>query len=174
MWPRSSTPSDSELEAFELFELRDRDLEVPTALYALVARARAVAGGRERVPARLRLRDRRGRWLVLHASSLAGPGTPDGGSVAIVIEAAKSAEIAPIIIEAYSLTSRERDVLGAVARGGSTAEIAAELFLSPHTVRDYIKTVLEKFSVSSRAELVARLYGEHYADRLHATMVEVD
>ena len=93
--------------------------------------------------------------------------------MAIVIEAAKSAEIAPIIIEAYSLTPRERDVLGAIARGGSTAEIAAELFLSPHTVRDYVKTVFEKVGVSSRSELVARLFGEHYADPLHATMVDV-
>ena len=93
--------------------------------------------------------------------------------MAVVIDAAKSAEIAPIIIEAYSLTQRERDVLGAIARGGSTAEIAAELFLSPHTVRDYVKTVFEKFGVSSRSELVARLYGEHYSDRLHETMVHV-
>jgi len=136
-----------------------------TAIYALVNRARAVAEGRERAPLRLRLRDERGRWLVLHASPLSD------GLVAVVIEAAKSAEIAPIIIEAYSLTPREREVLGAIARGGSTSEIAAELFLSPHTVRDYVKTVFEKLGVSSRSELVARLYGEHYADRLHETMV---
>jgi DNA-binding CsgD family transcriptional regulator len=64
-------------------------------------------------------------------------------------------------------------VLGAIARGATTAEIAAELFLSPHTVRDYVKTVFEKFAVSSRAELVARLYGEHYTDPLHETMVHV-
>jgi DNA-binding CsgD family transcriptional regulator len=72
------------------------------------------------------------------------------------------------------LTARERDVLGAIARGRSTAEIAAELFLSPHTVRDHVKTVFEKFSVSSRSELVAELYGEHHADRFHDTMVHVD
>jgi DNA-binding NarL/FixJ family response regulator len=162
------------ISSLEFLGLRDRDLEVPTALYALVARARAVAEGRERIPARLRLRDRRGRWLVLHASAMSGPGAADGGSVAVVIEAAKSAEIAPIIIEAYSLTPRERDVLGALARGGSTGEIAAQLFLSPHTVRDYIKTVFEKVGVSSRAELVARLFGEHYSDAMHETLVHLD
>jgi DNA-binding NarL/FixJ family response regulator len=171
LWAVSPVRGRAGLESLEAFDLRQLDLEVPTALLALVARARAVAEGRERVPARLRLRDQRGRWLVLHASSLAGPGSPEPGSVAVVIEAAKSAEIAPIIIEAYSLTSRERDVLGAIARGGSTAEIAAELFLSPHTVRDYVKTVFEKVGVSSRGELVARLFGEHYSDRVHDTMV---
>jgi DNA-binding CsgD family transcriptional regulator len=160
-------------DALDVFGRRDCGFQVPTPLYALVARARAVAEGRERAPARLRLRDRRGRWLVLHASALSGPGSPDGGAVAIVIEAAKSAEVAPIIIEAYGLTKRERDVLAAIARGGTTAEIAAELFLSPHTVRDYVKTVFEKFGVSSRAELVARLFGEHYADRLHDTMIDI-
>ena len=65
-------------------------------------------------------------------------------------------------------------MLGAIARGGSTAEIAAELFLSPHTVRDYVKTVFEKLGVSSRGELVARLFAEHYSDPVHATMVHAD
>jgi DNA-binding CsgD family transcriptional regulator len=174
LWPTAPEPTAHDAASLDIFGLRDRDLQVPTALFALVARARAVADGRERAPSRLRLRDARGRWLVLHASPMTGPGSPDGWSVAVVIEAAKSAEIAPIIIEAYSLTPREREVLGAIARGGSTAEIATELFLSPHTVRDYVKTVFEKLGVSSRSELVARLYGEHYSDRLHETMVHSD
>lgn len=172
LWPCSATGCDDGPASLDLYELRDCDQAVPTPLYALAARARAVAEGRERVPARLRLRDQRGRWLVLHASALSSP-DGGGGTVAIVIEAAKSAEVAPIVIEAYSLTPRERDVLAAIARGESTAEIAAQLFLSPHTVRDYVKTVFEKVGVSSRNELVARLFSEHYADPLHATMAHV-
>lgn len=173
LWPCSPDACDPDAPSplLDLGELRDCAMEVPTPLYALAARARAVAEGRERVPARLRLRDRRGRWLVLHASAMSNPGGGGGSTVAIVIEAAKSAEVAPIVIEAYSLTPRERDVLAAIARGESTAEIAAALFLSPHTVRDYVKTVFEKVGVSSRNELVARLFGEHYSDPLHATMI---
>jgi DNA-binding CsgD family transcriptional regulator len=159
------------LDALDVNRLRELDQAVPTPLYALVSRARAVADGRERAPARLRMRDRRGRWLVVHASVLEGPAAPGHDSVALVFEAAKSAEIAPIVIEAYGLTKRERDVLSAIARGGSTSDIATELFLSPHTVRDYVKTVFEKVGVSSRGELVAKLFGEHYSDRLHETMV---
>jgi DNA-binding CsgD family transcriptional regulator len=41
-------------------------------------------------------------------------------------------------------------------------------------VRDYVKTVFEKLGVSSRGELVARLFAEHYADPLHASMVHAD
>jgi DNA-binding CsgD family transcriptional regulator len=176
LWPCSATDDAPDPTSLDLGELRDCAMAFPTPLYALAARARAVADGRERVPARLRLRDQRGRWLVLHASALSSPvgaGQAGGGTVAIVIEAAKSAEVAPIIIEAYSLTPRERDVLAAIARGESTAEIAAQLFLSPHTVRDYVKTVFEKVGVSSRNELVGRLFGEHYHDPLHTTMVQV-
>jgi DNA-binding CsgD family transcriptional regulator len=174
LWPElADQAEDSVVTSLEPRESADGLIDVPNALIALVARARALAEGRDRVPARLRLRDGRGRWIVLHASALSGPASPDG-SVAVVIEAAKSAEIAPIIIESYSLTPREREVLGAVARGGSTNEIAAELFLSPHTVRDHVKTVFEKVGVSSRGELVAKLFGEHYSDRLHETMLHLD
>jgi DNA-binding CsgD family transcriptional regulator len=148
------------------------DLEAAVPIIPLLARARAAAAGRIDGHARLRLRDRAGRWLVLHASVL--DGANGGGSIAVVVEPAKSADIAPIIIEGYGLTPRERDVVRAIARGASTPEIAAQLFLSAHTVRDYIKSVFEKVNVSSRAELVARLFAEHYADPFHDTLVHLD
>jgi DNA-binding CsgD family transcriptional regulator len=148
------------------------DLQAPVPIIPLLARARAVAAGLEDGDARLRFRDRTGRWLVLHASCLAG--RAGDGTVAVVVEPAKSAEIAPIVIEAYGLSPRERDVVGAIARGSSTPEIAAELFLSTHTVRDYIKSVFEKVGVSSRGELVAKLFAEHYADPFHADLVHID
>ena len=148
------------------------DLQLAVPIVPLLARARAVAAGLDDGPARLRLRDGTGRWLVLHASCLSG-GTADG-AVAVVVEPAKSTDIAPIVIEAYGLSPRERDVVRAVARGSSTPDIAAELFLSAHTVRDYIKSVFEKVGVSSRGELVAKLFAEHYTDDLHATAVHVN
>ena len=49
-----------------------------------------------------------------------------------------------------------------MARGLGTADIADELYLSPHTVRDHIKTIFEKVGVTSRGELVATLFAEHY------------
>lgn len=170
LWPMTALGDGWASDPNALFELRDRGVGVPTPLFALVAKARAVADGRERGPARLRLRDERGRWILLHASTMSTTeGTRD--HVALMIEAAKSADVAPIIIDAYSLTARERDVLRAIARGASTAEIASQLCLSHHTVRDYVKTVFEKIGVSSRGELVARLFAEHYSDGLHARMV---
>lgn len=148
-----------------------RDLDVPTPIYPLLARARAYADGRERAEARLRVRDAKGRWLLLHASALHGSSGDTCGGVALVVEPAKSADVAPIIIEAYGLSSRERDVVRLIAQGASTSEMAAALFLSQHTVRDYVKTVFEKVGVSSRGELVAKLFAEHYTGPLHEVLV---
>jgi DNA-binding NarL/FixJ family response regulator len=170
----SGMPTSSEIptarQVDELFSRVELERQI-SPIWALLSRARAVAEGVDNRAARLRLRDQRGRWLVLHASALRSHEDSSPASVAVVIEPATSSEIAPIIIEAYSLTPRERDVVGALARGDTTSEIAARLFLSPHTVRDHIKTVFEKVGVSSRAELVARLFAEHYTERAHADMV---
>jgi DNA-binding CsgD family transcriptional regulator len=50
-----------------------------------------------------------------------------------------------------------------VARGYGAAEIADALLLSAHTVRDHVKTIFDKVGVSSRGELVAKQFAEHYA-----------
>ena len=168
-------PEDAEPDSWiaHLSDPAALDLDRPVPVIPLLAHARAVALGHENGPAKLRVRDRNGRWLVLHASYLAGS-TPTGGGIAVVVEPAKGSEIAPIIIEAYGLSPRERDVVKGLARGASTPEMARELFLSPHTVRDYIKTFFEKVGVSSRGELVAKLFAEHYSDPLHDRLVHLD
>lgn len=43
-----------------------------------------------------------------------------------------------------------------------------------HTVPDYIKAVFEKVGVSSRGELVAKLFADHYADPFHDTLIHID
>jgi DNA-binding CsgD family transcriptional regulator len=146
-----------------LAELNNADgFAVPTAVLAVIAQARAVAADRQHGPARLRLRSRRGQWLVLHASPLR---SSIGGTdlVAVVIEPAQSGEIAPIIVQAYQLTPREQEITQLLAQGLGTADIAGRLLISPHTVRDYIKTIFEKTGVRSRGELTAQLFAEHWA-----------
>ena len=54
------------------------------------------------------------------------------------------------------LTDRESQVLELVAEGKTTKEIAAELFLSAGTVRNYISTILDKLHVGNRIEAIAR------------------
>jgi DNA-binding NarL/FixJ family response regulator len=59
-----------------------------------------------------------------------------------------------------SLTPREREVLGLVARGLSNDQISAQLFLSPATVKTHINRILSKLGHSSRAQLVVTAYEE--------------
>jgi DNA-binding NarL/FixJ family response regulator len=57
------------------------------------------------------------------------------------------------------LSPRERDVALLMAQGQSNAMIAAELFLSPHTVRMHVSRVLQAFGAPTRAGVAAILHG---------------
>ena len=107
-------------------------------------------------------------WLVIHAAPLRGA---DEDTIALVIEPAKASEVAPIIVEAYGLTARELDVTRLVARGLKTADIAARLHLSAHTVRDHLKAIFEKVGVHNRKDLMGHVFFEHFLPRIadHAT-----
>jgi DNA-binding CsgD family transcriptional regulator len=132
-------------------------VRLPMLAVSTFMRARAEPGR----TARARLRSASGRWLVCHASCLRDGDGDD--TTALVIEPAKASEIAPIIAEAYELSQREREIAQLVARGLGTADIAAHLHLSTHTVRDHLKAVFDKVGVSSRGELVAKVFAEHYS-----------
>jgi two-component system response regulator DesR len=54
------------------------------------------------------------------------------------------------------LTARERDVLAASRRYATVAEIAAHLFLSSGTVRNYLSAAMQKLGARTRAEAVRR------------------
>jgi DNA-binding CsgD family transcriptional regulator len=144
--------------------------ELPTEVLTVSARARAIAAGLDGGVARARTRTRTGRWLIVHGFRLRGTGGEDGRT-ALVIEPARSSQIAPIIAAAYQLTRREQEVVQLLSYGLSTGEVADRLYLSPHTVRDYVKQVFEKVGVSSRGELVAKIFAEHYAQPLQADIV---
>lgn len=66
-----------------------------------------------------------------------------------------------LVDEAYSgeenpLTEREKEVLGLIADGKNTKEIASQLFITTGTVRNYISVILDKLGVSNRIEAITR------------------
>lgn len=54
------------------------------------------------------------------------------------------------------LTTREQEILALVAAGRSNAQIAAELYLSPKTVRNNVSNIFAKLHVADRAEAIIR------------------
>jgi DNA-binding NarL/FixJ family response regulator len=55
-----------------------------------------------------------------------------------------------------TLTDREGEILALIAGGATNREIAAELFLSPHTVKEHTSTLYRKLGARNRADAVQR------------------
>jgi DNA-binding CsgD family transcriptional regulator len=140
---------------------------LPAVVYAVAAQARiaAYAVNESPVVARARARTTAGEWRVLHGTQLTDASDE---TTAVIIERGRPAEIAPLIVQAYGLSSRERQVTQLAVHGLATDEIAERLGVSPLTVQDYLKAIFRKVEVHSRKELVARIFVDHYEPRLKA------
>lgn len=150
----SATPGADAL----LAEFSTPGVDHPTPT-VVIAAARRAMNTKSFSGVTLRARGASGRWFRIHASPLEAH-----GQVAVMIEPAGPADLVSIVLESYGLTERESEVVPLLARGLSTKEIAAEMCISRHTVNDHIKVIFTKCGVTSRGELVARLFSEHILD----------
>jgi DNA-binding CsgD family transcriptional regulator len=106
--------------------------------------------------ASVRMRDASGSWVVLRAAPLMDLDSP-AERVLITVEPISGPEVTSLMLSAYELTAREREVCGEILAGGTTAQIAERLHLSAYTVQDHLKSIFTKVGVRSRAELSLRL-----------------
>jgi DNA-binding CsgD family transcriptional regulator len=54
------------------------------------------------------------------------------------------------------LTDREREVVGAIAQGLTTAQIAQAMYLSPATIETHVRKAMLRLGARNRAHLIAR------------------
>ena len=117
-----------------LAELPDGDWDsgrLPSAVLSVAARARRSAENPDQPGevAVARVLSRGGTWVVLHGTALVSPGAK---LTAIIVEPAHPARIYPLLMSAYGLTERERDLTRLILQGNPTVQIAEELVVSAH------------------------------------------
>ena len=136
---------------------------LPSVVY-VVATQVANSPERPRRTARVRLRAADGSWMAIRVAPLASVSQVAAG-YAVTLEAAAAEELAPLLMRAWELTPREREVARLVIDGRSSEDIAAALFISVHTVRDHVKVIFGKVGVSRRQDLTAALTGRAKSTR---------
>jgi DNA-binding CsgD family transcriptional regulator len=104
------------------------------------------AGAPAHGPAPLNVEGERGRLTVREVA--AGPTGP-----LLVLEEERA--IGAEALRALGLTARQAEILQLLAQGRGTAQIAADLFISPQTVRKHLEHVYERLGVHSRAGAVS-------------------
>lgn len=112
------------------------------------------------------LKQIRGRDLVTALESVGrGDSLLDPAVTEQVLERVRRIAAGDTQNELASLTSQERRILFLVADGKTNKEIAAEVFLSDKTVKNYVSSILSKLDLQRRAQAAAfvakhRLSGE--------------
>lgn len=157
-----ATPNTGEL--LELLRHTDTvERGLPASILIIATQTRAAArAGRQAAP--LHVPTAAG-WITLHGSM------PDGdhGRVAVIVQGTPEDQAAPLRLEAFALSERERDVATLVAQGLDTSAIAERLYISPWTVQDHCKAIFEKTDTRSRHELRAQIF---FHDHLPAIAVQ--
>lgn len=86
-------------------------------------------------------------------------GAPMSSEIARKVVAAFQAQQTVNSPEIDTLTEREREILELLSKGLMYKEIAAQIFLSPETVRKHVYHIYEKLHVNNRVAAVNKFYG---------------
>jgi DNA-binding CsgD family transcriptional regulator len=119
---------------------------LPAFVYALAARAADTGSG-----VTIQVRALHGSWASLSAAPLL-PATA-AGSVVVTIGPPAPSDVADVLMRAWGLSPRERQIAAAIICGQGTRETARSLRISEHTVRQHVKAVFAKVGVHSRDHL---------------------
>ena len=132
----------------------DGHAPIPAGAYNVAAQLLARQAGVDghEPMARVHLAD--GVWVTLRASRV-----DPGDQIAVTIEPTAPADRLDLFARATGLSVRERELVELLARGADTAEAAARMSLSPHTVQDHLKSVFTKTGTHNRRVLLSHALG---------------
>lgn len=99
-----------------------------------------------------------GAALTFHANAVKGA----DGQLSVVVEHPRSIQLTPLIVAAYQLSPREREVTELVLDGLQTKQIARRLQISEYTVQDHLKSIFAKTGTATRGELSFELFTRFY------------
>ena len=128
---------------------------IPAIAYNTAAQLLAVEAGVDRHAACTRVPLVGSQWLTLRAARIGTAGSREDRDIAVTIEQSSPADRLAVFRAAFALTQRETDVLLHLASGQDSRQIAADLFVSEHTVQDHVKALLAKTGLRSRSALLS-------------------
>ena len=110
------------------------------------------------------LKQIRGRDLVSALEAVGrGESLLDSAITEKVLDRVRRAATGSATDELADLTGQERKILLLVAEGKTNKEIAAEVFLSDKTVKNYVSSILSKLNLQRRAQAAAFVAKHHLA-----------
>jgi two-component system response regulator DevR len=111
------------------------------------------------------LKQIRGRDLVTALEAVArGESLLDPAVTEKVLQRVRAAASGGATDELAELTSQERKILMLVAEGKTNKEIAADVFLSDKTVKNYVSSILSKLNLQRRTQAAAFVARHHLGE----------
>jgi DNA-binding CsgD family transcriptional regulator len=80
--------------------------------------------------------------------------------VVVSVHAASIEDVLDLLCRAYTLSVRERELVGLIVQGLDTGATAERLSISPYTVQDHLKSIFRKVGANSRLELLTGLLAQ--------------
>jgi len=132
---------------------------VPAGAYNVSAQLIAGEAGVDSNPPTARVHLGSGQWLTLRAARLDSDQPLADRDIAVSIEPTAPGGRVTLFARACGLSAREAELLGHVAAGAATREIAGLMFVSEHTVQAHLKSIFAKTGTRTRRTLLACVLG---------------
>ncbi|MGH7708225.1 MAG: helix-turn-helix domain-containing protein, partial [Vulcanimicrobiaceae bacterium] len=95
-------------------------------------------------------------FVMVRTQPLSGP---KGLCIGVLVDRSQPRNSLTSAADRYRISAREVQTLSLLLHGATLEEIATALSITPSTVQDHIKSLLEKTRSHSRTEMIAKIFG---------------